>query len=793
MVELPIVSSALPMLAVLLPLVGAPAIYWAMNRDFPLRGSLAALVSLGPLAALAASAPAVFGGTLLTTHLSGLIEFGPHLSLDALSLVFALLAAVIWPAVTIYALASGYPQPGRARFFGTSMITFGATLGVFLSGDILSFFLFFELMTFSAYILLTHRRNRATLLSSYIYLYMGVAGGLALFMAFMLLWHATGTTALVTASGPVILAAGGNPYLIAALLLIGFGSKAGMIGLHVWLPSTYVRSPFPATAMFSAVMSKAGIYGLLRFLTLVLGHSQSGDPLAMNLGWMVLWPGLATMIGGAVMAIRAHSVKRLLAFSSMSQMGYMLVGVGTVLAMGQEGALAASGTIIHAVNHALFKTILFLLVGTLAVSSRSYLWSALKGKGRALAAIPLTIAALGVAGVPGLSGFVSKTLIHEGLEEAYYLYHLTHLHWAEYAFVLGSALTAAYYVKLLTALLGSKPPRWLASESQNAARAGLPDHFDPPPSLPQRSRLLPSWMGPLTLAVLSGAVVVFGVYPRLLVGFLGVTSVAPYGFSAYDVSHLLDVPFFGGHALEASAKALSLGAVLYVLYTVGFSRIMIPVWLSLERFLVVMISHSNRFLSSGIRLEYLSMASYFAAEDESDRRDDERELDLEGGDFQEPFQVRAPNVPGWMKGMTGPGMAERLTAFLGQARPESSERSESRRSDLEMEGLEGETGDYEGDLINISRPRTRRQQPTLVRSTQSTPGRRASATGDLIIRRLLIMLDQIKEKWQGFVTRLPLPDQNIVNTRNLNFAALMIAVLSTLTLVYLVSRTRLGP
>lgn len=802
-----------PLLAVLLPLVGAPVVYYLFHTRSRYRGSVAVGLSILPLVVLGLAGPMILAGQEIVLPAPGIPDLDPHFRMDGLSYIFALLAAFIWPVITAYSLSQGYPRGGQARFFTASMVTFSATVGLFVAGDFLTFFLLFEMMTFTAYALLIHRRDRLTMRLSGIYLYMGVAGGLALFFAFMLLVRATGTAAITPAVSQLA-DAGISPVLVALFLLIGFGAKAGMVGLHIWLPSTYTRAPFPVTAMFSAVMSKAGIYGLLRFVSLILLWPEPQGTPGLTVAWMILWPGLLTMIIGAAMALKAHSVKRLLAFSSMSQMGYMLVGIGSLMALGSHGTLAASGTVMHSLNHALFKTILFLAAGTLALRARGYSWNHLVGSLGGWILIPVAVASLGVAGIPGISGFISKTLIHEGLEEAYYMYKMGHLHLAEYAFSVGSGLTGAYYIKLLLALVFPRRAQWLEHEAENALITGIPDHFDPSPGPADEEPALPSWVSPALLLSLAGAAVLFGLLPSLAVRLGGVLPVLPYGFPAYDVSHLPEVSFFGSHALKASLKSIILGVTFYFVYAFGLSRIAVPRWFSLEALVMgVAVGASSRLYGEEAYSEELQEAS-----DMNFTRSQ-----AEGGLFY---------------GVTGPGVAQKLTKFFDRGQDQAADESprgvagrvsgffdreeqpsariSRERSPQVAERLSGlleprerrEESDRDGEAPSRppdqerTQPEERRDPESITVSGRTRPRanwRRPSGSRspgfnwEVLSYRLdvyILRLKALKEKWQAMLERLPLPDTSSINTRNLNFAALMLAFLSTLTLIYLVSRTR---
>ncbi len=241
------------------------------------------------------------------------------------------------------------------------------------------------------------------------------------------------------------------------LLVLGFGVKAGMLPVHVWLPDAHPVAPSPASALLSGVMIKAGAYGIFRTATALfrppvaehveeaLWHATSG------FGFAILWIGIATMAIGVILALGQSNAKRMLAYHSVSQMGFILAGIGAAAYLGAEGALGIAGGLYHVVNHALFKGALFLGVGAVAFRTAELDMYKLGGLWRKM---PLTflftlIAAAGITGVPLFNGFVSKCLIHHALVEAYEFQQLASLELAEKIYVVTCGGTACSFIKLI--------------------------------------------------------------------------------------------------------------------------------------------------------------------------------------------------------------------------------------------------------------------------------------------------------------------------------------------------------
>ncbi|MBU4240499.1 MAG: complex I subunit 5 family protein, partial [Actinobacteria bacterium] len=260
-----IANSVLPAIAILLPLLGAAAVVLIGDRNERLRDIVAACFSAGAFITCAAMFPRVMSeGVRLTVQLP--IFFGDfRLTADSLGLVFASMASLAWMLATIYSRNYIQHEERRTRYHTFSLLTEAATLGVFLASDFFVLFVFFELMGMLAYMLVVHSQTFEARKAGVKYIFMTVYGGLSLLAGVFLF--------LMYAGGLGFKAHPGSAYLttsicfvVAGFMMGGFGVKAGMVPLHVWLPLAHPAAPSPASALLSGVMIKAGAYGFLRLV-----------------------------------------------------------------------------------------------------------------------------------------------------------------------------------------------------------------------------------------------------------------------------------------------------------------------------------------------------------------------------------------------------------------------------------------------------------------------------------------------------------------------------------------------
>ena len=412
--------------------------------------------------------------TLPGVRIDGILCGGLSFTADGFRSVYSVITALMWAFTTFFSLEYFKKERenlNRYRFF--LIVTLGATEGVMLSGDLMTAFVFFEILSFTSFTWVIHEETAEAVKAAYTYLFIAVIGGLVLFMGLAMLKYSTGT--LSFSELKVAAAASPHPSLVFAsgiCILFGFGCKAGMFPVHIWLPKAHPVAPSPASALLSGILTKVGIYGILMIsLTALFGDR--------TFGLLILLLGTVTMALGAVLALFSVNLKRTLACSSMSQIGFILTGIGmTVLLTGagsEEGAgIALSGTVFHMVNHSLIKLTLFMAAGVVLMNLHALNLNDIRGWGRnkLLLKISFALGALGISGVPLFNGYISKTLLHEGIVDG--IHHLKEfsglLSLIEWVFLISGGLTFAYMLKLFICVFVEKNSDEKKQQSFNGDR-----------------------------------------------------------------------------------------------------------------------------------------------------------------------------------------------------------------------------------------------------------------------------------------------------------------------------------
>ncbi len=431
------------MFIVFFPILMAPVIFYACRYSVRIRDSLAVVTSGITFLATLTLYPAVSGGEVY--HYS-LFEVLPNLAIsmriDILSFCLASLASLVWFLCAIYSVDYMAKEHACSRYYTVFIFTLGSCLGIFFAGDLFTLFVFFELMSLIAYLLVVHEETEEAMKAGYKYLVMTIIGGLALFFGIIIVFELGGTVSL--AAGHII----GESSVLALLaficFLIGFGMKAGMFPLHVWLPDAHPVAPSPASALLSGIMLKTGAYGLMR----VIFHVFSPE-LIKGAGWDLILGILAviTIMLGSAVALTQEDIKRRLAYSSISQLGYVLLGLSIL------NSNAITGATFHIFSHAFMKSVLFLAAGSIIWKTGRRKIADLKGIGRQM---PVTLgcfslAAIAMIGIPPLNGFLSKwTLALGALDAGMPIYVLVLL--------ISSLLNALYYLPIIIPGFFEAPP-----------------------------------------------------------------------------------------------------------------------------------------------------------------------------------------------------------------------------------------------------------------------------------------------------------------------------------------------
>lgn len=374
-------NATLLVAAILLPLLAVPLLLFPASRAMALR--------LAPAAPLPALLLAI-GSPEFQLDLPAVL-LGTTLGLDATGRLFLLFTALVWLLAGSFARGWLRDDAGKIRFWAFFLAAQAGNIGVCLAMDAASFYLLFALMTFAAYGLVVHSGTAEAVRAGRVYLTMAVLGEALLIAGMLLAVGAAGSLRLDDlAVAPLSPSA-------AALLIAGFGIKVGVPLLHMWLPLAHPVAPVPASAVLSGVMLKAGLLGWLRFLPL-------GTQALPEAATLLMVAGLAATFLGVGAGLAQRNPKVLLAYSSISQMGFMTLGVGAGLAAPTAWPQLLPAVALYALHHALAKSALFLGAGLLRVHGATPV---------RLAALALP--ALALAGAPLTSGMLAKTNLKRAL------------------------------------------------------------------------------------------------------------------------------------------------------------------------------------------------------------------------------------------------------------------------------------------------------------------------------------------------------------------------------------------
>lgn len=457
-------GAQLPALQVVAPLLGA--ILCAFLRKGVLAWAIASLVTWAmPVVALALLWRVESEGTISYAMGGWAPPWGIEYRVDALTAFVLLLvsgAAALMMPFARKSVAGEVDGDKQAWFYTMFLLCLAGLLGITITGDAFNAFVFLEISSLSTYVMIALGRDRRALVAAYQYLIMGTIGATLYVLGVGLLYTLTGTLNLVDL-GTRLDAIGMTPPVLAALsfLTVGISLKLALFPLHAWLPGAYAYAPSFVTAFLAATATKVAVYLLVRYLYGVF-------PLARMLGEVPLFEllvalSIAGMLGASLVAVFQDNVKRLLAYSSVAQVGYIMLGVGLANEPGLTGGLA------HLMNHAVTKAALFLAVGAAyyrlcTVRELTTLrLSDLAGLGRQMPVTLgiFTLGGLSIIGVPGTAGFISKWYLALGaLEQGW---------WWVVAAIMASSLIAVVYIGRVIEVA------WFRPAATALAEAGRPN------------------------------------------------------------------------------------------------------------------------------------------------------------------------------------------------------------------------------------------------------------------------------------------------------------------------------
>ena len=535
--------NAVLLMLVALPAASAPILYFVSKRTkagFPLLSVLTA-------AELALSAALFFG--------KGSASFlGVTLAADGFHSLYAAVTAFAFFVSALFSVEYFSHYENHARYIFFFLLTLSATEGVFLSADLLTTFIFFEIVSFCSFVWVLHDESEAAVSAAKTYLAVAVLGGMLLLAGLLFLYSTAGTLSITALSPEAEV-----PFYVGILLLFGFAAKAGMFPLHIWLPKAHPVAPAPASALLSGILTKVGVYGII--VTTVRLYSGS-----VRWGAMLLVFGVITLLLGAVLALLSVDLKRTLACSSMSQIGFILTGIASAAVLGEHASLAAAGVVLYMLNHSFMKLILFSVSGVVHMNLHKLDLNDIRGwgRGRPLLAVLFLWGGLGLAGFPLTGGYIAKTLIHEAIVESAELLPLAHA--AEWLFLFGGGCTLAYMIKLFVVIFVERPDGEI-----------------------KKTR---------SMSALSAASLIIAALPTAVTGIPAVSrAIAERGMAFAGGEGWHEVSFFSIGSLSGAAITVTIGLLLYFFFVRTATRRggryvnLLPAWADLERSVYIPVIH----------------------------------------------------------------------------------------------------------------------------------------------------------------------------------------------------------
>ncbi|HET9912004.1 MAG TPA: proton-conducting transporter membrane subunit [Anaerolineales bacterium] len=477
---------------IVIPLLSSPVVYLTGRlgtHETTLRGRSYLVRLVAFLAVLAAWVPFIV--SVRTFFLDGIQIFNVNtiaLRVDGISVFMAGCVLLLGTLVVLFSGSYMAGEVGEEKYYAMLLAMIALMIGLVTASDLFNLWVWFEAMAISSYLLVAFYREQGVSLEAGMkYLVQSATGSVLVLIGIAIVLARAGTLDMVEITKVV---AGGDVNLLGAgaLFIIGFGVKVALVPLHTWLPDAHSRAPSGISAMLSGVVIEIGLIAMLRALAILTGF-------ALSWGILLLGFGALNMLYGNLLALRQTIVKRLLAYSSLSNIGYILLGLGVALYSGVQ--LGAQGAFFHIFNHMLMKGLAFLAVGALTYgmlllngTHRSLKVEDMAGAAQKypLAALAFSIAVLGLGGLPPLAGFMSKWQIFVAGFQTQNVWIIALMIFM----ALNSVLSLGYYAPLVNMLYRKEP-------SQRVL-AGKPT----------------TWTISLPLIVLSLLVIVFGLLPGLV-------------------------------------------------------------------------------------------------------------------------------------------------------------------------------------------------------------------------------------------------------------------------------------
>jgi len=423
----------------------------------------------------------------MKTHLT---LISSQLRIDMLGVFMATIFVLIGIFASVYSMKYMEKDTGVPLFYSLLLLMISGMVGTVFAGDFFTFFVFWEMMCISSYTLVAFRKQRwEPIEAAFKYLIMSSAGSATLLFGMSILYGMCGTLnfqgltlALSHASANVWL------YISAIFILIGLGVKSAIVPLHTWLPDAHSAAPSPISAMLSGVVVETGIYAICRVGFTVLSR--------IEVRWLSVLAilSLITMFVGNLTPLLQTDIKRLLAYSSIGQIGYMLAGLAT------GSVLGTTGTLMHIFNHGIMKGTAFLCAGMILYRLETRDMRDMAGIGRKMpvTAAIFSLSLFALTGIPPLNGFISELTIIMATIEA-------NMAWLGIAVIINSVISAAYYLRTIKTLF--QP---VTQKKVEEAKEG-------------------PWVMLIPLIVMAGLIIILGIYPDILINFARSAALALFG------------------------------------------------------------------------------------------------------------------------------------------------------------------------------------------------------------------------------------------------------------------------
>lgn len=410
----------LPIIAIMTPFILAFVLGLFKDKYIKIKRALAVIATaVSFLCVILLIKPILINGEIIVSWMGnwspiGGKAFGIGLQIDSLGMFLALIITGASLLSVIYSLKYMSHDNGLEKYYVLFLLLTSSMIGFVFTGDLFNMYVMLEIMTFAAIALTAFRNYKdKSVEAAFKYIVTGSLGSSLILLGTCLIYSETKTLNLADIAVVIKAMESMTPTLIVAfsLMMVGYAVKAFMVPCHTWPTDAHMAAPSSISMILSGVMSKTGIYAIIRLVFMIFGLA-SNKPV----GYLILVWGVITMVIGVSMALLQHDFKRLLAFHSVSQIGYIITALGiAIIETGEVSVLAMTGGTYHMINHAIFKGLLFLTAGAILYTTGTTDLESVSGLGKRM---PFTMAmflfgAAGISGIPPFNGFASKWMIYE--------------------------------------------------------------------------------------------------------------------------------------------------------------------------------------------------------------------------------------------------------------------------------------------------------------------------------------------------------------------------------------------